>query len=56
MGQPRDGDARAAYALYTPAESAVTYRRVTYDIERTQAKIHAAGLPPLLASRLNTGR
>jgi predicted phosphodiesterase len=56
VGQPRDGDARAAYALYTPQESTVTYHRVAYDVERAQAKIHAAGLPPLLAGRLAAGR
>ena len=54
VGQPRDGDPRAAYALYEPKPHLVTLRRVAYDIAEAQKKILAAGLPELLALRLNT--
>jgi diadenosine tetraphosphatase ApaH/serine/threonine PP2A family protein phosphatase len=55
-GQPRDGDPRAAYAIYDTEANEVTYRRVAYDIATAQQKIHAAGLPPILADRLAVGR
>jgi predicted phosphodiesterase len=55
-GQPRDGDPRAAYAIYDAAEKRVTYHRVAYDIAGAQKKIHAVGLPPILADRLSLGR
>jgi predicted phosphodiesterase len=55
VGQPRDSDPRAAYLLYDPAAHLVEYRRVPYDIQRAQEKILAAGLPELLAARLETG-
>jgi len=55
-GQPRDGDPRAAYAIYNTETKEVTYRRVVYDIAAAQKKIHAAGLPPILADRLAVGR
>ena len=55
-GQPRDGDPRAAYALYDTDAKVVTYRRVVYDVAAAQKKIHAAGLPPILADRLSVGR
>jgi predicted phosphodiesterase len=55
VGQPRDGDARAAYLdLDLDAETA-TFRRVDYDIERTQAEMRDAGLPEGLAERLTHG-
>ena len=56
VGQPRDGDPRAAYALYDPAAKSVEYRRVKYDVAAAQKKIHAAGLPSILADRLGVGR
>ncbi len=56
VGQPRDGDPRAAYALYNPDEHYVVYYRVTYDIAGAQEKIRQAGLPPMLADRLAIGR
>lgn len=56
VGQPRDGDPRAAYGIYKPEESSFILRRVPYDIRRTQKKIRAAGLPSFLASRLAEGR
>ena len=56
VGQPRDGDPRAAYAVYNPEESFLIYYRVTYDVGKAQAKIRRAGLPPLLADRLAAGK
>ncbi|MGA0846744.1 MAG: metallophosphoesterase family protein, partial [Luteolibacter sp.] len=45
VGQPRDGDWRACYAIYDLDERLVTLRRVEYDIALTQQKIRQAGLP-----------
>ena len=56
VGQPRDGDSRAAYGLYDIDAATLTHYRVEYDVEATQAKIVAAGLPDVLASRLAVGR
>ena len=55
VGQPRDGDPRAAYAVYSPEERTVELRRVAYDVDRAAAKIRAAGLPDFLAARLHEG-
>jgi len=55
VGQPRDGDPRAAYLLYSPEDRVITYRRVAYDVAAAQRKILGAGLPPRLAARLATG-
>jgi len=54
-GQPRDGDPRAAYALYSPADRVVEFGRVAYDIGKAAAKILQAGLPEALAMRLFEG-
>lgn len=56
VGQPRDGDWRAAYAIYDTAQKLVVIRRVEYDIAATQKKILEAGLPPMLAERIAEGR
>ena len=56
VGQPRDGDWRASYAIYDKIQQTITVRRLEYDIERTQEKIIAAGLPEGLAIRLEEGR
>jgi predicted phosphodiesterase len=56
VGQPRDGDPRAAYALLDTQEQTVSYFRVAYEIEKTQALMRAAGLPPRLIKRLSAGR
>jgi diadenosine tetraphosphatase ApaH/serine/threonine PP2A family protein phosphatase len=56
VGQPRDGDPRAAYALYDTDAGMLTYRRTPYDIDGAQNRIRAAGLPPVLADRLSVGR
>jgi predicted phosphodiesterase len=56
VGQPRDGDARAAYAIADTEKKVVTLYRVAYPIEAAQKKILEAGLPPMLAYRLGMGR
>lgn len=56
VGQPRDGDVRASYALVDPAARRAEIHRVPYDVERTCAAIAAAGLPDELAVRLRAGR
>jgi predicted phosphodiesterase len=56
VGQPRDGDWRACYAIYDVEHNLVVFRRVEYDIAKTQAKILAANLPAMLAERLQDGR
>jgi diadenosine tetraphosphatase ApaH/serine/threonine PP2A family protein phosphatase len=56
VGQPRDGDPRAAYIFYDSAARLVTYCRVPYDVAAAQEKIREAGLPPILADRLSKGR
>ncbi len=55
VGQPRDGDPRAAYALYFPEQRMVEYRRAEYQIAAAASKIRAAGLPDALAARLYEG-
>jgi len=56
VGQPRDMDARAAFAVYDSSEPAVTFYRVPYDVEAAQHRIVSAGLPERLATRLREGR
>jgi diadenosine tetraphosphatase ApaH/serine/threonine PP2A family protein phosphatase len=56
VGQPRDENPNAAYALYDDTDMSLTYVRVEYDIERAARKINDAGLPRLLAARLFIGR
>jgi predicted phosphodiesterase len=56
VGQPRDGDPRAAYAIFDTMEREVTLRRTPYDLAVTQRKIEAAGLPSRLATRLASGK
>ncbi len=55
VGQPRDGDPRAGYAVYIPEQKVVSYYRIPYHIERAQSKIRQAGLPESLATRLAFG-
>ena len=57
VGQPRDGDRRASYAILTCEEGdlGVQVRRVEYDYDAAAAKIRAAGLPGFFADRLFTG-
>lgn len=56
VGQPRDGDPRASYAVFDTKTSVVEIKRVSYDVEKAAEKILAAGLPPILAARLGEGR
>ena len=56
VGQPRDGDPRAAYALLDLGSGAVTFERVSYDVALTQRRIRDRGLPLFLADRLELGR
>ena len=55
-GQPRDGDWRAAFAIYDEERALFTWHRTPYDVSRTQESIHRAGLPDFLAIRLVAGR
>jgi predicted phosphodiesterase len=55
VGQPRDGDPRAAYAIYDVEQKIVKLRRVGYPVENTAADILKAGLPSVLALRLSRG-
>jgi diadenosine tetraphosphatase ApaH/serine/threonine PP2A family protein phosphatase len=55
VGQPRDRDARASYAIWDVDERRISIRRVPYDIDVARGKIVAAGLPSLLADRLRVG-
>ena len=54
VGQPRDGDPRAAYLIVELGRSA-RFHRVAYELERTQAEMRAAELPEPLAARLAAG-
>jgi len=56
VGQPRDGDPRAAFLILDTTANTATWRRVDYDIGRAQAAIAEAGLPQRLGSRLAEGR
>jgi diadenosine tetraphosphatase ApaH/serine/threonine PP2A family protein phosphatase len=56
VGQPRDGDRRAAYAIVDTDRRSIELLRLEYPIEVTKAKILEAGLPEVLAHRLDLGR
>lgn len=56
VGQPRDGDPRAAWLELDLDAGTASFHRVAYDVERTQAEIRAAGLPEILAERLAHGQ
>jgi diadenosine tetraphosphatase ApaH/serine/threonine PP2A family protein phosphatase len=55
VGQPRDGNPEAAYAIYDDEEFSIHFRSVPYDVGQAQRRILAAGLPPYLAERLALG-
>jgi diadenosine tetraphosphatase ApaH/serine/threonine PP2A family protein phosphatase len=55
VGQPRDGDARASYAILDTEELTLEYRRVSYEIEKTQSLMQKAGLPYRNIMRLSYG-
>ncbi len=56
VGQPRDGQPAAGYALHDLGLGELTFLRVPYDVGAAAAKIRAAGLPRSLADRLERGR
>ena len=56
VGQPRDGDPRAAFGVLDTADRTLTVLRVPYDVAAAQSKIVTAGLPEVLAQRLAIGR
>jgi diadenosine tetraphosphatase ApaH/serine/threonine PP2A family protein phosphatase len=55
VGQPRDGDPRAAWALYEPERGGITFRRTSYDVGATQREMRSRRLPRFLADRLSHG-
>jgi predicted phosphodiesterase len=55
VGQPRDGDPRAAYAIYDAGEQVINHYRVQYDVARVQQRMVSLGLPRFLAERLGHG-
>jgi diadenosine tetraphosphatase ApaH/serine/threonine PP2A family protein phosphatase len=55
VGQPRDGNPEAAYAIFDDQELSVHFKSTPYDIAGAQRRILAAGLPPFLAERLAQG-
>ena len=55
VGQPRDGDPRAAYCVFDSESDKVSIKRVEYDVRSAMDKIIAAGLPEYLATRLSEG-
>ena len=55
VGQPRDGDPRASYAVLDTAAGTVTFYRASYRVDETQRRIRARGLPAVLADRLTYG-
>jgi diadenosine tetraphosphatase ApaH/serine/threonine PP2A family protein phosphatase len=55
VGQPRDGDPRAAWLLLDLERRFATFHRVAYPIEKTQDEMRERGLPPALAARLERG-
>ena len=56
VGQPRDGNPKAAYVIYDMDESSIELCRLDYDITGAQKKIIDAGLPPRMAERLAMGK
>jgi predicted phosphodiesterase len=56
VGQPRDKDWRAAFAIYESETKSLTFHRIPYEVGSTQERIIRAGLPDKLALRLRQGR
>jgi diadenosine tetraphosphatase ApaH/serine/threonine PP2A family protein phosphatase len=56
VGQPRDHDWRAAFAIYDSVAETVVFHRVPYDVKTAQAAIRKTGLPERLAARLSEGK
>ncbi|RJP30566.1 MAG: metallophosphoesterase [Candidatus Omnitrophota bacterium] len=55
LGQPRDGDPRAAYAVLDSEEMSVTFHRIPYDVEKEARHVRETHLPDILATRLLVG-
>jgi diadenosine tetraphosphatase ApaH/serine/threonine PP2A family protein phosphatase len=55
VGQNRDRDPRACYTIFDTDKNSIEFRRISYDVRATQKKILAAGLPKVLAWRLELG-
>jgi len=55
VGQPRDGDSRAAYAVYDGSDRVIYNYRIPYDIADTQERMEKNGLPTFLVTRLSHG-
>ncbi len=55
VGQPRDGNPEAAYAIFDDEEFSIRFKSAPYDVSGAQRRILAAGLPPYLAERLALG-
>jgi diadenosine tetraphosphatase ApaH/serine/threonine PP2A family protein phosphatase len=57
VGQPRDGDPRAAFALLTVSDGKCSFevKRVEYDVDSVAKKMHRVGLPEFLSERLYSG-
>jgi diadenosine tetraphosphatase ApaH/serine/threonine PP2A family protein phosphatase len=56
VGQPRDGNTRAMYAVFDTQSHEITFHRVAYDHQSAADAIRKAGLPNWLASRIEQGR
>ena len=56
VGQPRDGDPAASFAMYDTDSREITWCRVPYDVEAAASRIRDNGLPLWLADRLLVGR
>ena len=56
VGQPRDGDSRAMYALFDDQRAQLTFHRVRYDYLSAAQAIRRVGLPEFFADRLEAGR
>jgi diadenosine tetraphosphatase ApaH/serine/threonine PP2A family protein phosphatase len=56
VGQPRDGDPAASFALFDTSSREITYCRVPYDVDTAAKRIRENGLPLWLADRLSVGR
>jgi diadenosine tetraphosphatase ApaH/serine/threonine PP2A family protein phosphatase len=56
VGQPRDGDPAASFAMFDTSAKEITYCRAAYDVEAAAARIRENGLPLWLADRLSAGK
>ncbi len=55
IGQPRDKNAKSSFIIFDSTKKEILFKRYTYNIKETQRKIREAGLPEILASRLEAG-